>query len=145
MKIAEDIAQRAVERGLRAKASTMDAWGWAALSAAATPRLLLILSTHDGHPPPNAVTFCGAAAEAAAESAAMGTLQGVPFSVLGLGDSAFGADKFCAGQWLRGRDCQPALLMTLHMYLCTPGPRPESPLLLSALHCSLSRVAAPPD
>lgn len=91
--IAEDIEQQAAARGLRAKASTMDAFGWEGLSAASTPRIVFVLSTHYGSPPANAAAFCAAAGKAAA-----GALTGVQISVLGLGDSAFGADEFCKGE-----------------------------------------------
>eukprot|EP00887_Chlorella_sp_A99_P004710 scaffold4.g4710.t1 len=99
--IAEDIHSQAQRRGLRTRLAAMDEWGLARVSAAATPRVVLVASTIGGCPPANGTEFYNALC---APAAAAGSLAGVAVGVLGLGDSsAYGASYMTVPRTLRRR------------------------------------------
>lgn len=70
---------------VHAQVMSLNELGWAAISASATPLLVLVTSsTGDGDPPDNAATAWVASRKPSAPP-----LRGVSFTVLGLGDSNY--------------------------------------------------------
>ncbi|GIL57574.1 hypothetical protein Vafri_12779 [Volvox africanus] len=93
LEIARNLAAEAVEKGFNASCASLNERGFAALSVARTPVLVVISSsTGDGDPPDNASSFFTAMRRKPPPGAPPpppSPLSGIRYTVLGLGDSNY--------------------------------------------------------